>query len=541
MAAHRTRTRLFALPREVRSLRERAGLKRTAACLSIFLTAVLAGSHVGGEEPEKSGPWLIVRDDQTGVQVRTMEMTLHARAEPRPALKYRLLADTFDLIDENAALYYLKAQGFFEQTLARKRLRDIVDKAFEKARAEDKDLNQVTPFSWRTMRPHELPLEEVKEFLRLTSFQPYFLREAAKRRWFDLERDIKNVDDPLVYLLPEVQSMRELARTQTLRCKVAIAEGRIDDAIAILGQQYALASHLGQDDFLITNLVGMAISGIAWTDALELAQHPDAPNLYWAYASLPHPLVDISHSMSVERQFLYMKVKVLREVDETPRPEGYWQDFIRRFVEQFGSLTGDDFGFRMTNDDSKTSRVLLVGFIAAAYPGAKRYLIEEYDFTPEQIAAYPTAQVVFLAMVRFYEAARDDQFKWIVLPYWQSSSNTNRTRLDQEFKIKSIQAGWCAAPAQLLLPAIHAVHSAVARNQQGIALVQTVEAIRMYGAAHDGNLPLTLDDLPVPAPMEPFTGKPVDYEYHREFAVLNGHKMPGVQYRLILRFADKDN
>ena len=80
----------------------------------------------------------------------------------------------------------------------------------------------------------------------------------------------------------------------------------------------------------------------------------------------------------------------------------------------------------------------------------------------------------------------------------------------------------------------------LARNQQAIVLVQTVEAIRMYGALHDGKLPLTLGDLPVPAPMEPFTGKPVDYEYHRDFAVLNGHKMPGMQYRLVLRFADKD-
>jgi hypothetical protein len=529
----------MAPPSEMRTLYERVHLRRAAACLSIFLTVGLAISHVGGQEPERSGPWLVVRDDQTGIQIRTMEMTLHAIAEPRPALKYRLLPDSYDLIDENSALYYLKAEGFFEQTLARNRLRDIVDKAIKKSQAEDKDLNQVAPFVWRTMRPHELPLEEVKEYLRLTSFQSYFLQEAAKRRWFNLDRDIKNVEDPIGYLLPEVQSMRELARTQTLRCKVAIVEGRIDDAIAILGQQYALAAHLGQDDFLVTNLVGMAVSGIAWTDALELAQHPDAPNLYWAYASLPRPLVDITHSMSVERQFLYMQVKALREVDETQRPAGYWQDFIGRLVEQFGSLSGE-LGIGMSTDDSENNRAMLVGVIVAAYPGAKRYLIEEYDFAPEQIAAYPTAQVVFLAMVRFYEEARDDYFKWTMLPYWQSSSNLNRASLDQELKNKAMQVGWSSAPAQLLLPAIHAVHTATTRNQQAIAMVQTVEAIRMYGAAYDGKLPLTLDDLPVPAPLEPFTGKPLDYEHHRGFAVLTGHKMPGLQYRLILRFADKD-
>ncbi len=57
------------------------------------------------------------------------------------------------------------------------------------------------------------------------------------------------MDDVTGYLLSEVQTMRGLARLQTVRCKVAIAEGRLDDAIAILGQQYALARHLGQDVF----------------------------------------------------------------------------------------------------------------------------------------------------------------------------------------------------------------------------------------------------------------------------------------------------
>ena len=70
-----------------------------------------------------------------------------------------------------------------------------------------------------------------------------------------------------------------------------------------------------------------------------------------------------------------------------------------------------------------------------------------------------------------------------------------------------------------------------------IALVQTVEAIRMYGADHGGKLPATLDELSVPAAMEPFTGKPLDYEFHGDYAVLTGHQLPGLRYRLVLRFA----
>ena len=505
---------------------------------TMLLTAIVSAPPSANGEPAKEGGWLTERDKQTGILVKTMEMTLHPQNEPRPALKYRLLPDEFDTVDGNAAVYYLKAMGFLEQNPARDRLSEVYAEAAERARNEDKSYGEVPPYVWQKMKPEELPLDEVKQFLKLTSFQPWFLKEAARRRRFDLDRNLPEVEDPIAYLLPEVQSMRGLARMQAIRCKVAIAEGRIDDAIAILGQQYAMARHLGQDEFIVSTLVGIACAGIAWDDALYLVQHPDAPNLYWAFASLPRPLVDVRHALAVERQFVYLQFKVLREVDESPRPIGYWQDFLDRLIPQMGTLA-DDFGMPWAKDDPETARVKLVGFVAAAYPGAKRYLIEDCGLPREQVEAYPTAQVVFLAAVRYYDEARDDYFKWAQLPYWQARSKTRGLRPKDFVRVKADHVGWSSAPAQLLLPAILAVRTAVARNEQTLALVQTVEAIRMYGAAHDGKLPATLDDLPVPAPLEPFNGKPLDYRYHGRYAVLNGHDMPGLRYRLILRFAEK--
>ena len=56
----------------------------------------------------------------------------------------------------------------------------------------------------------------------------------------------------------------------------------------------------------------------------------------------------------------------------------------------------------------------------------------------------------------------------------------------------------------------------------------------------DGNgHPVQLDDLPVPAPVDPFTGRPPLYRYHGRSAELCGHDMPGLRYRLIVRFANK--
>jgi hypothetical protein len=500
----------------------------------LSMTAVWPSPAPGDEPPVKEGGWIKSKDDQLNVSVHTMEMTLHPQPEPRPALKYRLLPDEFEMRDGNAAVYYLKALGFIERDPQRERLREFRKTAQERAASEGRPFAEVPPHVWLTMRPDELPLYQMREYLSLTEFQPRLLAEAAKRRHFDMHRNLREVENPIGYLLPEIQAMRQLYWTQSIHCKVAIAESRIDDALSILGQQYALARHLGLDETIVSNLLGLACAAIAWDDALHLVQHPEAPNLYWAFASLPRPLIDMRYSAPFERQLLYLQLKVLREVDETPRPPGYWQDFLDRLIPQLG-LMAEDFGKPWANKDPGTFRTILVGFVAAAYPGAKRYLIEELGIAREQVEAYPTAQVVFLAMVRFYDEMRDDYFKWTYLPFHQARLMSDKLESDTGNRAKRI--GWSALPAHLLLPAISSLRDTMARLEQQLALLQAVEAIRMYGAAHEGKLPPSLDELPVPVPPEPFTGQPLDYQYHGDHAILNGYPLMDPRYRLILRFA----
>ncbi len=488
------------------------------------------------EEPRKEGGWLIERDEQTGRQLYTMELTLSPQSEPRPALKYRLIADRFDMVDGNAAIYYLKALGFLEQDPARDRLREFHRRASERVRDEGKEWDEVTPRSWQTMSPQDLPLPEVKEYLSLTAFQPQFLREAARRPTMDLDRHIREVSDPVGYLLPEIQTMRELARTQSLRCRVAIAEGRTDDALAVLGQQYTMAWHLGDDEFLVSNLVGAAVAGMAWTDALYLVQRPETPNLYWAFASLPRPLIGIQQSLAYERQFLFEQLKVLREVDETPRPVGYWNDFLDRLIPQIGLLASE---LRLSDPERNPDevRAQLMAYVTAAYPAARRYLIERWGMSSELVDQFPVVQTVALAGVRYYDIARDNYFKWTYLPYWQQVDESTMTRHVSGQPTEAEMAGWCTLPADALLPAVLSARTATARIQQQVALLQTVEAIRMHASAHDRQLPKSLEELPYPAPLEPFSNKPLNYQYEGDHAVLTGHQVPGLQYRLVLRLA----
>ncbi len=530
---------------------------RTSCCVPVLLLLALAGQTSDcaaqevinsltspptasqEKESKKKDGWTVHRDEQTHTTIMTREMTLYPQAEPRPALKYRMIPDDFDMIDGNAAIYYLKALGFLEQTPAREWLTQFHKEARKRAEKEGKAYSDVPPAIWLSTPPSQLPLEEVKAYLQATSFQPQFIREAAQRNRFDLDRNFREVDDPIAYLLPDIQSMRQLARSQSLRCRVAIAEGRIEDAIAIIGQQFAMARHLGQDEFLVSNLVGIAIVRIAWNDALYLVEQPGAPNLYWAVATIPRPLANIRYAMSIERQLLYQQLKVLREVDEKPRPVGYWQNFVDRFLSQVGYLS-NELKLPSAKEHPTLARAAMVGFIAEAYPGAKEYLIKECNLPVKQVNAYPTAQVVFLAIVRFHDRWNDEFFKWTHLPFWQVRTKASQNREYDRLSAASDKYGKCSLPTTILLPAAMVVSEAKASCEQTTALLQTVEAIRMYGATHDGTLPPSLEDLPVPAPIEPFTGKPIDYQLQGDHAVLNGHRRAGQQqYRLVLRFAKR--
>jgi hypothetical protein len=416
-------------------------------------------------------------------------------------------------------------------------LSDFAKRSAELAQQEGKAWEDTPPYRWQNLRPDELPLEEVAQFLQASAFQPPLLREAARRRLFDLDRQIRSVENPVGYLLPEIQTMRELARTQRLRCRVALAQNRIDDALAVLGQQFTMAWHLGQDEFFVSNLVGAACAAMAWEDSLLLVQHADAPNLYWAVATLPRPLIDMQRANAFEREFLYEQVKVLREVDETPRPAGFWHDFVSRLLPQI-DLLASDLGLPRAWSDPEAKRTAVVGYIALAYPGARRYLIQECGLPPEQVDAYPTAQTVFLAMVRYYDVLRDEHFKWTFLPHWQavSAKPDARTRAAEDAAKRDF--GLCALPTSMLLPATMAASTASARVQQQLALLQTVEAVRLYAADHNGQFPPTLASLSLPAPPDPFTGQQLQYELRGNQAVLTGHPLPGQQYRLVLRWAE---
>ena len=67
------------------------------------------------------------------------------------------------------------------------------------------------------------------------------------------------------------------------------------------------------------------------------------------------------------------------------------------------------------------------------------------------------------------------------------------------------------------------------RIQQRIALLQHVEAIRLYAADNAGKLPPTLDAIKLPLPTDPFTGKAFLYKVDGDQATLQGTPPKGME------------
>ncbi|MBM3967589.1 MAG: hypothetical protein FJ308_21415, partial [Planctomycetes bacterium] len=302
----------------------RAQSTRQATALAILFNAILLGSSSPTTRAEDGGP-----------KPETKKMTIQPMAESKPSLAIRFIPDPSEDLDGNAAIFYLKAMGFLEQGPARDRLREIQRKAAEQAKAMGRDLGDVPPISYTTTAPKDYPKQEVRDYLDSSlAFQVPILREAQRYRNFSMDRNIRLSDNPIGYLLPEIQAIRDLARTQSIRCRLAIAENRTEDAIQIVGQQLAMSRHLGMDDFLVSSLVGNAVLAMATDDTLYLLEIANCPNLYWAFTQLPNPLLDIEKCISYERQFAYLQIPRLREVDTEPKQETYWNDFLVDFSER---------------------------------------------------------------------------------------------------------------------------------------------------------------------------------------------------------------
>jgi hypothetical protein len=153
--------------------------------------------------------------------------------------------------------------------------------------------------------------------------------------------------------------------------------------------------------------------------------------------------------------------------------------------------------------------------------GAARRRLVEVGLPEERVLRFPADQVILLDERREYEVRRDEMAKLMPLPDWQLSP--------LEALLTKAEKAREPALFDFLVPATWKVRRAQGRLEQRIALLRHVEALRLYAAAHDGQLPGKLADVPVPLPPDPITGKPFHYHVDGATAHLRGSPPPGLE------------
>ena len=419
-------------------------------------------------------------DKETDKSIEVRKLLLSPAAEPVPAMAYRLLPRQLDKKTGNAALLYNTAAAMCPN-------------------GEPKSLHEKID-EWREMPVEELPRKEVER--ALSSFSSSFrqIELAAQRAVCDWEMPI---EEGFSMLLPNLSTYRHIIKAMQLQIRLHIADGQTDQAMAKMQHSIEMGRNVAEGPTLVQDLVGVAITALSLREVEGLIQRPDSPNLYWALTALPDPMIDMYSSLEYERESLLIEFPQMRGLEDEVLTPAQASAIVSAFMKKMGTLMGP-------GGEVPFEGILPLGWVMMHYSDAKQFLAGR-GFSQQRIEAMPAAQAVLIYQKQEYLEMRDNLFKWFALPYHQS-----RPRLEEAEKLigRHHKKGLKDNLFRVLIPALYRVAFIEARLDRHIALLRTVEAIRMFAADHSGRLPASLAEITsVPIPSDPVTGE--DFIYRR--------------------------
>jgi hypothetical protein len=347
----------------------------------------------------------------------------------------------------------------------------------------------------------------------LEDYSGFALRQAdyaARLDQPDWQVLLKVKTDGVALDIPEVQQIRALASALRVRFRFEAANARFDDAIRTVKTMFAIARHLGEHPTLVGNLVGCSIAQSAIGTLDEMLQQPGCPNLYWALANLPEPLVRRDKGIEGERAL------VLTEFRDLNQSAPMSPEQLKKVVTHLDLLIGA--GKPPEAAKGVRARLDALAKNEENVRAGRRRLIET-GLAEDRLREFPAEQIVLLDEKREFEARRDEIMKLMALPTWQAEALFHRA-------VPAREPGLFDAA---LLEGVYGTSLVHARLDQRIKLLRHIEALRLYAADHNGTLPAKLSEISVPLPDDPFTGKPFRYEATVTTAHLHGTPPPTMQ------------
>jgi|GEM_PF-5800136 len=420
--------------------------------------------------------------------IRTFDLT--PTPPPSPALKYQLLFDPADRHPGNAALLYSQAELLFSADLS-KLVSDTDDASFEK------DQTQFNLLAEKCQAPGIISLLDL----------------AARCEQYD--RGTPWREKGFNALIPSLNETRALANLLKINAIRQIRAGKITDGLQNIRIGMELGRKVASEPILVSGLVGNGILAMMTTEVMdELLNRPDSPNLYWAFVSLPRPLISEQNCWQSTRLNLVTTIHELSEVNIDRISADQWHVIIDKAIEvsRIGSGNSNDPRFAQI-------RQILADEITRSLPEARLSYAATYNLPANSVELLDPFKVVATYWFNEYQAIDDDYYKLTALPYVQQAPLMQATRDKLNRMIR-------AEPANVFLTFqgnYARICTTLARADRSLAALTIVEALRTYAASHGGALPATLSDIPsdIPIPTNPATARPFGYTLQGDTATLS--------------------
>jgi hypothetical protein len=430
-------------------------------------------------------------------QPDTVQLQVSPAGRPANLLAYRLIPFPRDLKPGNAAtLHYRAAILCIEPDRA---VQQDPENRYADARA-GRDGNWLTgPFAAASIPAIHNALQHWQEPI-------HEVKIAATRR--ESVWDIPVAETGMSTLLPEMHHFRTLARLLALEARLAIAENRYDDAAASLRAGLQMSRHVGQARTFICSLVAFACESIILDVCHDWMSQPGSPNLYWELTAIPSPLVDVAAGLEgeiigIEGSIRYAEILETSILSEEQARE------LTQSLRQLCDLTsnGPFVSTPFGNLPTSSSVAHLLPALAV-YPQTKRALIAA-GRSPEDVERMPVAQAVTLTWLHMYRQRIEEAKLWSQRPLAESRQAIAQA---ENTSTQADKSGTDLLP-QLFAPSLSGLWKTTARVERKVALLRTIEAIRLHADANNGDWPGSLDEIKlVPVPKDPATGEPFRYE-----------------------------
>lgn len=440
---------------------------------------------------------------------KTKVLSVQAAAEPDPALKYRLWHPKYQLKPGSAQLHFSRAVILWQAFPQEERYR-------------------IDSWSGDEVKPTPRELEDAVNSLSNVYAELHMLATSEDTQWDHRLRDLRG-PGLYMYLLEDVQQARGLARLLDRKIDYQLAQRDVEGAVQTMCDGMRLASFVGQGETLVQQLVGIAIQSMMLGRVEEIQQLDGGPNLYWALATIPRPLIDINESVQFELSAIHRILPILEEAEKEAHDEKYWVEGWSKVLDDLDALGAGD-------RSSKIAFAIIS--VAAAEPAKERLIASGMD--SETVKAMPALRAVLIDASHEIRRVSDNLAKANFLPnvIGKKIADEANESFQQWIRENQYKSG-AAAIVGLLFPAVQAAQSAGVRQEYVINRLMTIEAIRQHAASHDGKLPQSLDELsPVPALPNPFTGEAFKYEVDSNdasLATLTGEVPPGADYLKVIR------